>query len=93
MHAVRTVQKTGPALSGVWRVHCLSRPVVKRAFQSAAQPAASAGPSAKPPGDIPMTLAQSATHGAQQRDENRWVYHPAIDGCVPQPSGDPDLLH
>ena len=46
----------------------------------------------KSAGDIPMTPPQRATYDAQQRDENRWVYHPSIDGCVPAPS-DPNHLH
>jgi hypothetical protein len=37
-----------------------------------------------------MTPAQQETKNAQERDENRWVYHPAVDGCVPQPEPDPD---
>jgi hypothetical protein len=42
-----------------------------------------------PTGGAPiMTPAQTQTRDAQARDENRWVYHPTIDGCIPQ--GDPN---
>src|SRR5450759_4498087 len=40
-------------------------------------------------GDQNMTGAQRATKDAQKRDENRWVYHPAIDGCIPRTRPDP----
>jgi hypothetical protein len=40
-----------------------------------------------------MTDAQRATKDAQNRDENRWVYHPVIDGCIPQTHPDPPPLH
>ena len=30
---------------------------------------------------------------AQNRDENRWVYHPVIDGCLPVAVDEPPPLH
>ena len=86
--------KDGAGTAGVRRVHRLSRPLVQRAFQEyPPSPPAKRDPQAPSDDDPPMTPAQRGTHGAQQRDENRWVYHPAIDGCVPPPPRDADLLH
>ena len=71
--------------------------MVQRAGESAADPtSATRDPDNTPPdpdSNLPFTKPQRDTYDAQQRDENRWVYHPAIDGCVPLPPRDSDLLH
>jgi hypothetical protein len=82
MHAVRTVHKTFPAPQD---------PTAFIAFHDAWCGELSKFPPSPPPdcnpqsppvtGGRPMTPSQGATWDAQQRDENRWVYHPAIDGC------------
>ena len=96
IHAVRTVQKTQPApqeaagtftkfieFHNMWCGELAKVPPT---------PPPTRDPQRPPPGtgdEIPMTPAQRATYDAQQQDENRWVYHPAIDGCAPQPASDP----
>ncbi len=48
-------------------------------------------PHADPAGARPADAGAAATFDAQQRPENRWVLHPAIDGCVPDiPPPPPD---
>jgi hypothetical protein len=95
IHAVRTVQKTflaPPDPVGFIAFHdawCSELSKVPPSPPPTRDPQA---PPPSTPGDIPMTPDQRATSDAQNRDENRWVYHPAIDGCVPQPSHDPAPL-
>jgi len=95
MHAVRTVQKTFPAPQD---------PTAFIAFHGAWCGELSKVPPSPPPdrdpqsppatgGGVPMTPSQGATWDAQQRDENRWVYHPAIDGCLPNRPPELDPLH
>lgn len=73
LHAVRTVRKALPIipmdqLRNDW---CAQLSIIPPSAPSA-------------PGSTGvLTPAQAATLNAQARDENRWVYHPAIDGCVP----------
>ena len=38
-----------------------------------------------------MTPAQEQIYDAQLRPENRWVFHPLIDGCSPEPQ--PPVIH
>jgi hypothetical protein len=38
-----------------------------------------------------MTPAQEQVYDAQLRPENRWVFHPLIDGCSPEP--EPPVIH
>ncbi|HVR97473.1 MAG TPA: hypothetical protein VMW27_12720 [Thermoanaerobaculia bacterium] len=91
IHAVRTVQKTFPPPQDcdAW---CGELSKVPPSPPPERDPAGA--PSTPPPpppvggppppiGQPPMNARQKETWDAQQRDENRWVYHPAIDGCVP----------
>ena len=89
MHAVRTVQKTlpGPQDHDAWCGELSKVPPSPPPTRDPQAPPHATG------GDVPMTPDQRATWDAQNRDENRWVYHPAIDGCVPQRSDDPVPLH
>jgi hypothetical protein len=99
IHAVRTVQKTLPsppdsdpylAFQDFHNAWCSELAKVPPTPPPSRDPAA-------PPdtGGTPnMTPSQQATWNLQQQSENRWVYHPAIDGCVPQSPTDPNLgLH
>lgn len=94
IHPVRTVQKTAPAPADAdpftaylefHKAWCLELANVPP------DPPPSRNPQAPPAtgGDQNMTGAQRATKDAQKRDENRWVYHPAIDGCIPRTRPDP----
>ena len=100
IHAVRTVQKTfdpGPQDdTGFKDFHdrwCRELGKVPPGG------APSAGTAATPP-SVALTPPQQATRDAQGRPENRWTYHPTIDGCDPgrpdpgRPDpGQPDPIH
>ena len=93
IHAVRTVQKTGPA--PLYPTEFLAFHE-ERCHQLARVPWAPPIPlPGSPPvtGSPPMTPEQRDTWEGQGRDENRWAYHPVIDGCAPRPRQDPDPLH
>jgi len=90
IHAVRTVQKTFPPPQDhdAWcgelsKVPPSPAPERDPAGGPSAPPPPPVGPPPPPVGQPPMNARQKETWDAQQRDENRWVYHPAIDGCVP----------
>lgn len=88
MHAVRTVQKTlMPQDHDKW---CAELSKVPPSPPPNRDPHAPTPPTG---GNAPMTPDQRATWDAQNRDENRWVYHPAIDGCMPSPSDDTVPIH
>ncbi len=81
IHAVRTVQKTfwpGPAdeagfkaFHDQWCAELAKVPPPDPATHTASSP---------------LTPQQQTTRDAQARPENRWVLHPAIDGCAPMPN-------
>jgi hypothetical protein len=76
-HAVRTVQKTLlPQNRDQWCSELANVPPNPPGADPASPPAGTPG---APPA---MTPGQQQTYDAQNRDENRWVYHPFIDGCV-----------
>ena len=92
LHAVRTVQKTCATApqdpAGFLAFHdewCSELAKVPPCPPPTRDPKAPQGG-----GAVTMTPAQQKTKNAQERDENRWVYHPAIDGCVPPPDPNPD---
>jgi hypothetical protein len=95
IHAVRTVHKTFPipphdmsalvAFHNEWCSELARVPPPGRGGPHTPDPTGGA--------DVPFTHDQRTTYEAQQKDENRWVYHPVIDGCEPAPSTDPDPLH
>lgn len=88
MHAVRTVQKTLlPQDRDLWCSQLANVPPVPPGNDPAVPPAGTPG---APP---PMTPGQQQTYDAQSRDENRWVYHPVIDGCLPVAVDEPPPLH
>ncbi len=96
MHAVRTVQKTGPAPQEFGEFIVFHGRWCSELAKVPPAPPRSRDPDAAPPdpdGGLPFTKPQQNTYDAQQRDENRWVFHPAIDGCTPQSPPDSDLLH
>jgi hypothetical protein len=96
MHAVRTVQKTGPAPQDWGEFIVFHGRWCSELSKVPPSPPPTRDPDNTPPdadSDLPFTKPQRDTYDAQQRDENRWVYHPAIDGCVPLPPRDSDLLH
>jgi hypothetical protein len=87
LHALRTVQKTLPLPQDrdAWCAE-LSKVPPSPPPERGRAGAPSTPPAAPPPptvGRPPMNARQQETWDAQQRDENRWVYHPVIDGCVP----------
>ena len=87
-HAVRTVQKTLlPQDRDLWCSQLANVPPNRPGADPASPPAGTPG---APP---PMTPGQQQTYDAQNRDENRWVYHPFIDGCEPAPIDQPSPLH
>jgi len=45
------------------------------------------------PASAPLTPQQQTTYDAQARPENRWLLHPAIDGCAPAPDNPHPGLH
>jgi len=92
IHAVRIVQKTfGPGPldeAGFKSFHDQWCTELGKVPPGGDPPPA--GTSSTPAnGRNPLTPAQQATRDAQARPENRWTYHPAIDGCVPVPSDQP----
>lgn len=85
LHPVKSIQKLGgrtfyPPTTNpqeyVDRVCGLYKPV---------PPGDRDGPEGQP---ASMTPAQEETWDAQRRPQNRWVLHPAVDGCDPQ--GEPE---
>lgn len=89
IHAVRTVHRclpfTGseagfPAYREAWCSELSKVPPDPPSTRDPNQP-----PTGAPP---PMTGDQQQTYDGQRHDENRWVYHPAIDGCVRLPHDD-----
>ena len=86
LHAVRTIQKIFPApldpsvLLGVREAWCGELAKVPPSEPPKDNPI---HPPPPPPAPPWMTGKQAETWEAQQRDENRWTWHPAIDGCVP----------
>jgi hypothetical protein len=96
IHAVRTVQKTGPAPRDPVEFVPFHNFWCAELSRVPPSPPPPRDPQGSPPptgGDIPMTPDQRDTWDAQNRDENRWVYHPAIDGCARSPGRDADPLH
>lgn len=49
-------------------------------------------PRVESPGLHPLTPAEQATHDNQQKPENQWVIHPDVDGCAPEPAGEPPVI-
>lgn len=95
IHAVRTVQKTLLSLPDsdpyavfldFYNAWCSELAKVPPTPPPSRDPA---GPP-ETGGNPPMTGAQQATRDAQQRPENRWVYHPMLDGCVRQVPSEPN---
>lgn len=96
IHAVRTVQKTAPAPQDPKEFLAFHDHWCYQWTLVPPTPFRPRDPDATPPDNdsgLPFTKPQRDTYDAQQRDENRWVYHPAIDGCVPPPPPDADPLH
>jgi hypothetical protein len=95
IHAVRTVQKTAlaPADADPYTAYLeFHKAWCSELSKVPPDPPPSRDPQAPPAtgADPNMTPAQQATRDAQKRDENRWVYHPAIDGCIPHTVPDPN---
>jgi hypothetical protein len=93
IHAVRTVHKTLPAppendIPAFIAFHNFWCSELARVPPPPRHPHA---PDPTGDRDVPFTHDQRATYDAQQKEENRWVYHPVIDGCEPAPLGDPGL--
>jgi hypothetical protein len=86
LHAVKTIQKIGGKAD-----YPLGDPAeyVKRWCDqvSTVPPPDRDGPGGEPTG---MTPGQQATWDGQRQPENRWVIHPAIDGCLPK-GAPPDI--
>ncbi|HYN19623.1 MAG TPA: hypothetical protein VE078_01585, partial [Thermoanaerobaculia bacterium] len=102
IHAVRTVQKTlpPPDAAGFVAFHdawCAELSKVPPSPPPDRDSGATPPPKVPPPPPVAppptMTPSQQHTWKAQQRDENRWVYHPAIDGCLPESAPPPPPLH
>ena len=96
IHAVRTVQKTPASdAAGFIAFHDQWCAELGKVPPGGAPPVPGTSSTT---GGASMTPAQQATHDAQARPENRWTYHPAIDGCVPAaddlpPADRPPDLH
>jgi hypothetical protein len=88
MHAVRTVHKTLPAPQDPVAFLAFHETWCSELGKVPPSPPPTRDPHAPPDG--PMTPAQHDTKDGQERDENRWVYHPAIDGCIPPQPPAPD---
>jgi len=96
IHAVRTVQKTPLAPQDPKEFLAFHDHWCSQMALVPPTPPPPRDPDNTPPdpdSGLPFTKPQRDTYDAQQRDENRWVYHPAIDGCVPPPPPDADPLH
>ena len=95
IHAVRTVQKTPAApLNDEAKFKAFHDDWCRELGKVPPGEPPPAGTSSTPAtGGSPLTPAQQATRDAQSRPENRWTYHPAIDGCATAPGGPHPDLH
>lgn len=88
MHAVRTVRMAVPTVP---------MDQLRNDWCSELSKVPPSPPSVPPVAGAPpprgLTPAQTQTRDAQARPENRWVYHPAIDGCTPQQDPPTTGLH
>lgn len=84
IHAVRTVQKTPAAPLDEAKFKDFHDEWCRDLGKVVPGDAPPVGTSSIPP-TVTLTPAQNATRDAQARPENRWTYHPAIDGCAPDP--------
>jgi hypothetical protein len=96
VHAVRTVQKTQLAPQDPTEFLAFREEWCNQMGKVPPTPPPPRDPDNTPPdpdSNLPFTKPQRDTYDAQQRPENQWIYHPAIDGCVPPPPPDSDPLH
>jgi hypothetical protein len=82
VHATRIVQK-------IDRGDVPTDPTEFRAYLTRWCERLSEVPHVEDPGVHPLTPEQQAVADNQQAPENRWVFHPEVDGCEPDPHNTP----